>query len=199
MKPIKLSICICSLHQRADQLAELLERLRIQARRDEIEILIAIDGGQELVGVKRNRLVQQTKGDFVVHIDDDDLVSLRYVAGILLAIDMDPDADAIAIRGVRTENDLDPVFFDYRLGAKGQESETDKNGVIWRSPGHICPIKGPVARGIPFPETEPEDLVWCDRIRPHIHKVSHAGFASEILYFYRWDSTKPEHHSGDAR
>lgn len=207
MKPIKLSICICSLHQRADKLAALLFCLqKTQKHTDEIEILISIDGGQEKVGVKRNRLVSQTQGDFVVHIDDDDLVSTRYVSQVISAIDQNPDVDAITIRGFRAEagptnyrGGTSPVVFDYRLGAGGLESETDAKGVIWRSPGHICPIRGYLARQQPFPIVEPEDLVWCEQMKPLIKSAVSAGDGDEILYFYRYDSTKPEAHCDDSR
>lgn len=188
-KPLKLSICICSLHKRGAQLDELLLRLHNQHRLDEVEILIAIDAGQTLVGIKRNRLVQRAVGEYIVHIDDDDLVHRAYVSKILHAIDNNPDVDAIVLRGERIENGLvgSNVLFDYRV-KMGPTQTID--GVIWRTPGHLCPIHHRIAKAVPFPEVEPEDLVWCDEIAPYLMTEARAGQPGDVLYYYRWDSTK---------
>src|SRR5271163_3017467 len=132
MKPIKLSICICSLHERASLLARLLDCLAGQHRIDECQILINIDNEQQTIGVKRNYLVHDTLGAYVVHIDDDDLVHPNYIGLVLLAIDIHYGVDAIAVRGRRTDihNLVDPVQFDYRL-MDSTISNTDKSGVIW--------------------------------------------------------------------
>lgn len=189
MKSIKLSICVCSLHARRTKLMELLHELQHQARLDEVEILVGIDAGQALIGTKRNRLVQQARGKYISHIDDDDLVHGSYIPKILHAIDNNPGVDAIVLRGERIENGLagSGVLFDYRVQS-GLTQTID--GVIWRSPGHVCPIRRELAQMIYFPESEPEDLIWCDAIAPFLETEARAGREGEILYYYRWDSTK---------
>lgn len=189
MKSLKLSICICSLHSRRIQLDQLLDVLWIQSRYSEIEILVAIDAGQALIGVKRNRLVQAARGEYVVHIDDDDLVHGAYIPKILHAIDNNPGVDAIVLRGERIENgqDSQKVLFDYRV--KFGPTQTIDN-VVWRSPGHLCPVRRDLAQLVLFPDREPEDLVWCDAIAPYLHTEARAGREGEVLYYYRWDSTK---------
>src|SRR5512135_2544699 len=116
MKPVKLSVCICSLHERHATLNVLLNNLRGQARSDEIEILVASDAGQSPTGAKRSRLVQTAIGEFIVHVDDDDDVHPEYVPKILAAIDRYPTTDAVLIRGRRTHKDGEPIVFDYKLG-----------------------------------------------------------------------------------
>ncbi len=191
MKPIKLSICICSLHERAELLVRLLKCLAEQSRLDEVQILVNVDAGQQTIGVKRNYLVNDSLGEYVVHIDDDDLVHPAYVSKILNAIDGNSWPDAIAIRGKRFDvaGHQDPVTFDYQL-MRSDQAETDKDGVMWRSPGHLCPIRADIARQVMFPEVEPEDLVWVHRAGQFIKTLVRAGEPGEVLYQYLWDSTK---------
>ena len=190
MSKIKLSICICSIHERAPLLMRLLQRLKDQQRISETQILIRTDAGQELIGVKRNYLVNDALGDYVVHIDDDDLVHPKYVPKILSAIDSFPGVDVIALRGVRHDVRAveDAITFDYRL-MQAHSPETH-NGVMWRSPGHLCPLRNDLARATMFPETEPEDLQWVAALGPKLKTLARAGDPDEVLYYYLWDSQK---------
>jgi len=191
MKPLRLSICICSLHERAELLARLLDCLAKQNRIDECQILINVDAGQQTIGVKRNYMVNDSLGAYVVHIDDDDLVHPSYVELVLIAIESNPGVHAIAIRGRRvdTAGQVAPVEFDYRLMSP-TFAEGDKDGVIWRSPGHLCPIRSDIARSTMFPETEPEDLPWVAEVGPKIATLARAGSEGMVLYSYLWDSKK---------
>lgn len=188
----KLSICIASLHTRSALLSNLLARLSGQARVNEIEILVDIDGGAKLTGQKRNALVARAIGDYIVHVDDDDNVSDYYVSKILFALDLfAPTVDVVVLRGLRVDiNGIEPpVYFDYRLMV-GDRAETDKDGVMWRSPGHLCPIRRDIAKAVPFPDGEPEDLMWVERACPLIGTIARAGDSDEVLYYYQWDSKK---------
>lgn len=196
MKPIKLTICICSLHERADMLCRLLSCLSAQKRLDEVQILVNVDAGQLTIGTKRNYLVNDALGEYICHIDDDDIVSSHYIEDILTTIDAYPQVDAIAIRGRRSDvhNDKPDIVFDYRLSNSPEIAEAER-GVLWRSPGHLCPIRACLARAVMFPEVEPEDIAWVSMIAPFLKRVVHAGITrpggtEDILYFYLWDSKK---------
>jgi glycosyltransferase involved in cell wall biosynthesis len=194
--PIKLSVLICSLHDRWPSLGWLVENLYLQEGNEKIEILIAVDSGQELIGAKRNRLVQAARGDYVVHIDDDDRVSRNYIPNVLAAMASKPDV--IAIRGQRIDirGRSAPITFDFCLqNVDGTPmsptvADTDRDGVLWRSPGHLCPMRAAIAKASPFPETEPEDIVWLPTVRPLLRTIVRAGEPNEILYHYQWDSMK---------
>lgn len=190
---MKLSICIISLHSRKAKLAELLDSLvcgggGIVIDSNEYEVLVNRDNGVVPIGAKRNQLVKSASGRYIVNIDDDDLVSPNYLPAILAAIQREPYADAVLVRGRRTENGDSPVEFDYRIG--GVEGEWI-NGVLWRTPSHLCPIRADIARMVPFPEVpRAEDLIWGDRLKPHLHRAVRAGSEGEVLYHYRWDPNK---------
>ncbi len=186
-----LSICIASLHSRTLQLAECLTSLRPgRSLAPKVEILIAMDQGQTPLGTKRNRLVNSSCGDFICHVDDDDLVSPGYLYKIITTIEEYPTADAILIRGRRLENGAAPVEFDYRLGGiEGEWTTVEGTTIpmIWRSPGHVCPIRAELVKSMPFDDVPTdEDLVWSARVAPHLKSAARAGKPGEILYEYRW-------------
>jgi hypothetical protein len=191
MKPVKLSIVICSLHSRRHLLREVVEHLQVQQRSDEIEILIAADAGQTPTGAKRNQLVRAATGEFIAHVDDDDDVHPEYVPKILAAIDANPNVDAVLIRGRRTHDGGNEIVFDYRLGAGTYVGDNDPQGVLWRSPGPLCPIRGQLAKMLPFDGVwGEEDLSWVDKLKPHLKTAVRAGALGEVLYHYQYDPSK---------
>jgi glycosyltransferase involved in cell wall biosynthesis len=185
---MKLSICVCSLYSRRAKLDELLTALITQTTSThDVEIVISMDNAATPVGAKRNQLVRAARGAYICHVDDDDLVHSTYIEKIIKAIDDNPGIDAIAIRGRRiTEWSGETVEFDYRL--EGDEGVWIDN-VMWRSPGHLCPIRADLVRSIPFPEiTGGEDLKWNAALKPYLATCVRA--ADYPLYLYRWNPNK---------
>lgn len=185
----KLSILICSLSSRAPMLLRLMDALARQPGIERCEVLVAMDEGQSITGAKRNRLMEQAQGEYIVHIDDDDMVAERYVAAVLLAVDTHPNVDAVPLRGCRTiVNGGPPVVFDYKIGV--DEGHT-WNEVLWRSPGHLCPIRADIAKSRKFPLlVDGEDLRWARDIAPLLKTEERAGEPDEILYHYLYDPRK---------
>lgn len=186
----RLSILICSLHARSALLGRLLAALSAQSRAAEVEVLVAVDGGHVPTGAKRNRLVAQATGEYVVHIDDDDLVSDRYIPAVLEALETFPGVDAVLIRGCRTQPGRPAVVFDYAIGVEEGHAWSE---VLWRSPGHLCPIRSQIARSVRFPEkTHGEDSDWGRAIAALLKTEQRAGAPDEILYHYLYaPSTAP--------
>lgn len=185
-----LTICIPSYAARTETLFRLVRSLQAQPRSNEVEILVATDGGHTVVGAKRNRLVSAAVGRYIVHIDDDDEVAPNYIPAILEAIDANPGVDAICLRGVRTNPSREEVFFDYVVG--GVDGVFGEDRALWRTPNHLCPIRAELAKAVPFPRrTRGEDLEWGKAIKPFLRSQARAGAAGEVLYFYRWEPNKP--------
>lgn len=96
MTPL-LSVLIASLDSRRLLLDRLLDRLRpqVDAAGGKVEMLVHADNGELTVGRKRQELLQRAAGRHVCYVDDDDLVSWHYLAGILDTLVSDPDCVAI--------------------------------------------------------------------------------------------------------
>lgn len=188
---VTLSIIIPSLHKRSESLAALLAELASQDRASETEVLIAIDAGGKTTGSKRNQLVQIARGQYIVHIDDDDMVSHEYIPKILAAIDGSPGVDCVLLRGCRTVEGTSPVLFDYEVGLTKVGQRDLGGGVIWAGPSHLTPIKADIVKKVPFPnQSKGEDVVWCQRVCSLVKTGARAGKPSEILYHYQWDPSK---------
>lgn len=191
---IKLSIVVVSLAERFESLSRLVKQLTQQPRFNECELIVIVDDRSERIGDKRNRAVEACKGSFIVHIDDDDEVDPKYLDLVLTEIDLWPHTDAFLIRGQCTSPGFHTVEFDYRQGLGPDEARWVGN-TLWRTPGHLCPIRAGIAKAVSF--TVPmhgEDLVWAADVHPWIKTVSRVG--DRPLYFYR---LAPEKAAGVAQ
>jgi glycosyltransferase involved in cell wall biosynthesis len=176
-----LSILICSLWERAGDLARLLRVLDPQLTPD-VELLIEVDNREKTTGAKRNILLEKAKGKYVVAVDDDDLVSETYVADILEAAK--EDKDAIVFNGWITTNGGNKRRFklskDYPY--------TTKDNIYYRYPNHIVPIRATIAKGFKFPDkVYGEDYAWATKI----HKSRLIKTETKIdkeLYYYLYKS-----------
>ena len=188
----RLTICVPSLWSRAEVLARLLGCLARQPRADEIEIVIAIDGGQATTGAKRNQLVSLASGAYICHVDDDDLVAPDYIATILAAIEASPGVDVVYLRGQRRipgDHPWDALAFDF--GCDEPSSGHLRNGALVRQVGHLCPVRAELAKATLFPDlTVGEDLRWGKALAPKIRTSARAGQPGQVLYYYEFDPYK---------
>lgn len=160
---VKLSILIPTTLSREPVFRGLLRNLTHQAKKyiGEVEILINRNE-EDNVGKKRNDLLKQAGGEYVVFVDSDDLVSRDYVQLLLNAAKK--GSDCIGISGVITTNGKKPmqwhISLDYKKWFK-------KGRTYFRTPNHISPVKREIALKVMFPEvTFGEDAVYSEGIYP---------------------------------
>jgi glycosyltransferase involved in cell wall biosynthesis len=80
---MKVSILTASLGERADMLAEAKESVLAQVCPDvEVEHLIAIDADREGAGAWLNRMLLSATGDWVMVLDDDDVLLPGHLATV---------------------------------------------------------------------------------------------------------------------
>lgn len=173
MQP-SLSILICTIPKRVLLLRRLMDRLIPQQEKlgkDRVEILAvgdAKDGTPMTIGAKRNKLLDSAKMSHLAFIDDDDLVHSNYASLILSALETDPDV--VGIKGIQTvdgEKDT-AAFFVHSMQYRDWFEE---NGVRYRCPNHLSPVRSSLAKAVRFPETGPvanygEDRDYSLRLYP---------------------------------
>lgn len=180
---MKLSILIPSLHN--EERIELLARLKAvlyPQRTDEVEILILIDGGKATTGAKRNMLLNDAVGDYIVFVDDDDMVSENYVSLILDAIKTYPDVVGINLRhfvnGTLNGNTKHSIIYNDWKNIPGPDG-------VWeyqRCPNHLNPVKRELALLAGFPDvTIGEDKSYSLKLRPHLKTEV---MIEEPIYYY---------------
>jgi glycosyltransferase involved in cell wall biosynthesis len=179
----KLSILICSLSSRADKLQRLMTVLEPQLN-EHTELLIKTDNGEIPIGKKRNILLDESTGDYVAFVDDDDLVSDDYVRKILDAIQTNPDC--CGMQGVITFQGRNPRMFIHSLKYK---EWFEKNNVYYRCPNHLNPVKRSIALQVKFPETNfGEDRDFSTRLYPLLKEER---FISGVIYHYLYEKAGP--------
>lgn len=158
--PIKLSILIAHTPSRKEQLTNLFKILRPQLNQF-TEVLID-DGMDYNIGVKRNKLLSNALGEYIVYIDDDDTISNDYVNKILRACATSPDC--IGISGVITTNGRN--LRQWHI-SKEYGKWYEKNSVYYRTPNHISPVRRELALQAGFPEyVHGEDAEYSRRLLP---------------------------------
>jgi len=157
---IVLSILIATIPQRKQELESLMTSLNKQKNKF-VEIIIDGDTGYN-IGVKRNKLLQQAQGKYIVFIDDDDHISDNYVHEILKACKTNPDC--IGISGFMTTNggNKRKWHISRRFG-----KWFFSGGIYYRTPNHISPVKREIALQVGFPNIPfGEDMEYSKRILP---------------------------------
>lgn len=200
------SILIPTLDQRRSKFIKLYSGLSEQIDRasgaDETELLSYSDNGENSIGYKRNQLLARAQGEFIAFVDDDDEVGDDYVALICRALKEHPDVDCIGIKGSITFAGGHSHVFVHSLQ---YDSYFKKNGIYYRPPYHLNPIRREIALRYGFEEIDfSEDIDWalrlcCDRA------LKKEFFIDKIIYYYHsrrsWiyqaaiDFTEPVRHA----
>ncbi len=179
----KFSILICSLSSRTEKLNRLMNVLRPQLT-NEVEVLVKSDGGEANIGSKRNALLNESKGEYVAFVDDDDLVSDDYVSKILTAVRSKPDC--CGLQGIITFQGQNPKLFIHSLKYK---QWFEQNNIYYRCPNHLNAIKRELAIATKFPESNfGEDKDFSTRLLPLLKEEV---FISGVIYHYLYEKGGP--------
>ena len=185
MNEIILSILICSLHKRIDNLKDLLSVLSPQIdSKKSVELIINTDNKTSSTGRKRQLLLEQAKGKYIVFIDDDDHIDSEYVPLILEAVKSNPDC--VATNGWYTDNGK---ITNWYL-SKDLENE-NKNGVFYRTTNHISPVKRELALLAGFPDISfGEDAEYSKRLKPLLKIETRID---KLIYHYDFKNHNKEY------
>ncbi len=162
-KPI-LSILICTLEERKQSFNKITTILRKQIRANKlqgkIEIRFFLDNREHSVGYKRNVLLDQAQGDYVVSVDDDDAIHPNYIRKIYKKLLKRPDC--VGLTATMTRNGLDAKPLIHSIIYKEWFVKDD---IYYRPPNHLTPIKRDIAKHFKFPEINSgEDVTWSMNI-----------------------------------
>jgi len=178
-----LSILIPTLLARKELFFSLYDHIYLQSRRygDKIEAIVEKDDGQMSVGEKRNKLLAQATGEYVVFVDDDDLLANDYVRKIIAAIDKGhPDCIGLSAL-VKFKCGSTGLMVCSRMCLDWDEEE----GLYTRPPCHLNPIKRSIAARVRFRHiNKSEDHFWALELK-RLELVKTEVFASiDPIYNY---------------
>ena len=188
---MKLSILICSLESRKKYLQLLLGILNFKCSRlYDVEILVSSDDGMITTGEKRNVLLEESRGEYIAFVDDDDVVSDNYVELILKAIESKPDVVGIHLLlyddGKHTGLAYHSLKYDSWWDEPNKDNPSLRN--YYRNPNHINPVKREHAVATMFPHiTIGEDRQYSMGILKYLKSEV---YIEEPIYFYLCRSVK---------
>ena len=184
---MKLSILVCSTHNRyntflpkiLDQLFGQLKQLD-QETQKQVEILALVDNKTIMLGTKRNNLIDISKGEYLVFVDDDDRVSDDYISSILSATATNPDVitfiASVSINGEPPK----PCHYSSMYDADFNQPDS-----YHRLPNHIMCVRRELAEKVLFKAIlYGEDSDYSQRLKPLI-KTEQA--INRTLYFYDYN------------
>jgi hypothetical protein len=191
------SILILTMPQRAALLGRLLEVLRPQIEAPKVpkvELLIRESDPALPVGENREALRQQSRGQYISFIDDDDLVPPHFVERIL------PCLDGVDYVAFNLEQRMDGHFLCVEKRSLGygrvgrEEAGRDGRDGRFRDISHLNPMRRELALRVPMTGWPCEDNRWADALR-ELHIVRTEHLLDETLYYYLTRSRKPEYAS----
>lgn len=154
---------------------------RIKAyRHPDVEFLTFIDNGELTSGKKRNLLIDNSSGDYICFIDDDDEVNNNYVYKMYSAC----------------LKDADVVTFNLQMFWNNQPKEIWQFGLYhnMRRSGlmcvnHLCAWKRALATLVRWDPLlgNSDDRVWFEPLF-HAGLIKTQYHINETLYFYMYDS-----------
>ena len=184
---IKLSILIPTLPKRNHMLDKLLQCLIAQHKGGQVEIVIN-DDVNATTGEKRNALIRQAKGEYIVFVDDDDEVTSDYIPKILEATQY--GCDAIGISGFMTTDGQNKI--NWRISKNYPYKSVRENGreVYLRFNNHLSPIKREIALQFLFPDVSSgEDYAWAKAIHDS-NAIKTEATVEGNIYHYKFITKK---------
>ena len=187
---MKLSILIATIFDRISDFKLIYSELVQQREGDqEIEILFYRDNRQLSIGDKRNNLISQAAGDYVVFIDDDDWIPSYYIKEIIKAIEVNPDSIGFLQHCIFNGAEekmacLSNKYSDWAENLDGYD--------YVRTPYHKTPIRRDIALNIGFKNMRyAEDHDFSKRLKS-TGLIKNEYFIDKIMYYYRY-SNKVSH------
>lgn len=185
----RLSVLIATVPERAIEYGLLSTELDRQRKGLPVEVLTDIRArGTVTVGAKRQALLEQAKGDYVVSIDDDDWVPPEYISTILGALQTNPDCIGHyeLVEGMAKVPQLSIWTKQAGRWMNGQEARKRYGVEYVRTTFHKTPLKREHALAIGFKDMAfGEDHEFAQRLMAS-GRLKTEVFIPRVLYFYRY-------------
>lgn len=188
---MRLSICIATLPERQKQFEALVDFLGYDKHEGVELVSDARPRGSVSIGAKRQSMIQQAQGDYVVHLDDDDWVAQNYVGEVLQALVSSPDCVGHfeLVEGLGKAPQLSKWTKDARGWEQGHRVRMQYQVDYVRTPFHKTPIKRSHALAVGFKDMGfGEDHDFSKRLQA-ARLCRTEVFIPKVLYFYRYDRT----------
>jgi glycosyltransferase involved in cell wall biosynthesis len=167
-----------------------LERLRAvldpQLEWQPVEVIVLKDARERSIGEKRQMALDMCKTPYISFIDDDDLISPKYVQTLLPFLKK--GCYGVGFRGIMTSRNNTAMEFVHKAGLPYAAKPTLYNGtpLYTRPLNHLNPVMTDIAREIGYQHiSEGEDYDFALRLAAS-GLIKDQCFADTFLYFYQF-------------
>lgn len=177
MPTFKWSILVCTIGQRDQRFKRLWAELKPQLAGKEVEVLAYWNNGEKPLSGIRQSLVEESRGEYISFIDDDDLIPKDYVDVIYPLLD-GVDYIGFQLQLYHNGETMKPTFHSLEYDRWHEDDQG-----YYRNISHLNPIKRSLVLETPFvtESGQPEDADWAQRIAPRV-KTQH--YVDKVMYFY---------------
>jgi hypothetical protein len=181
-----LSILVCTVLERIKIFKELREEFERQIGDLPVEFLYEQDNKQISVGAKRQKLLNRSKGHYIVFFDDDDFPEPYYVSEIIQALETRPDCLGYLIK-MTTNGEREQVCCH---SLRYPEWKTNIDGYDYvRNITHFNVCLREIAIAIGFPDKRfGEDQVYSNGVTALCQTEV---FIDKFMFHYRYSSRVP--------
>lgn len=191
-----LSILLPSIPERAEQFGVLMTELLRQTESYDVELLPYVTSrraeGGPIIGAKRQKLIEDARGQWSVFVDDDDWIAPDYVRSIMEALEANPDAVGFLerVEGMGTGVMRSVWSNRYPKWMEGKEAAREGFDFV-RTTFHKTPLRTSIALQVGFNTTMGfgEDHDFSKRLK-HAGLVTSEVFIEKELYTYRFKYEK---------
>jgi len=182
---MKLNILICTIPTRENEFNLLKHHLQSQINelgvQKQVSILSKLDNKQISVGAKRQLLLEEATADYIVFIDDDDMIPYYYVDKILEAIKLSPDCIGFRIECTGTSGKTASA------SNKWDDWAENVGGFDYvRTIYHKTPVKREIALAIGYEDKRfGEDYCYSKRLKES-GLLKNEVFIDKVMYEYRY-------------
>lgn len=181
----KLSVLIATVPEREKTFNCLIHSLGAQSNNNFNTLIDNTPRGEISIGLKRQRLLEKAQGDYVVFIDDDDVIMPNYIELILKALQTNPDCLDLNIL-MLTEGQNPQMCYHHLINKKWHQIGKE----YFRGATQFNPVKREIALEVGFPDLRfGEDQPYSEGITS-LCKTS--VLIPEIIYIYNF-SRKESH------
>lgn len=157
------------------------------AQHPNIEVVVYWNRGTLTIGEYRQALLEESAGDYISFVDDDDRLPGYFCQEIVGALTHRPDYVGFELKFTNRTRSTPRVGRAFH-SLENAGWSTDRRGYL-RDITHLNPIRRDIAMRGTFEGIRGEDRNWAEQIRPYVHTQV---YVDRVMYFYEYNRKKSQ-------
>lgn len=164
----------------------LIRRLKPQVTPG-IEVVVFWNRGGSNIGAYRQALLEESRGEYISFVDDDDRVPPYFCSEIMGALESRPDYVGFELK--LTDRTRPNVRISRALHSLEHNGWSTDARAYLRDITHLNPVRRDIAIKGTFEGIRGEDRKWAEQIRPY---VKTQVYVDKVMYFYDYNRRKSQ-------